>query len=100
MNCSDFEALKAELKAEIVNELRGQQPIRFVNPSVHLRDHIVGELKIESWTPQKYALYSSILTLVRWSVGINRISDLKSENLQKAKDKATQFIKVLKEAPQ
>lgn len=89
-------ALKAELKAELIQELWGQ---RTEKPWGEVRKDI--EKSLQGFdNPHRYRIMSAIGTIIRYTLDVKSVTLLSADQVPRAREIATQLIGILQqEAP-
>jgi hypothetical protein len=99
----NLEQLKAELKSEILQELKINKTTKAQHPWDEVKIHILKNLEAEvngtrvTWNPKLWQVYSTISNLIRYTLGISRIANLKPEDVGKAINCADQIFEILKQ---
>lgn len=90
MTQSELAALKAELKAELLEEMHPSQKSPWHKIRVEL------EAKLDRFdTHEKYVITSAIATIVRMSLGVKTVLKLPDDQAERAKEIANHVAEML-----
>ena len=90
----DLEALKAEIKAELLKELQKQPHVRIEKPWDEVKAIIIPRITGEDSYTQ-YHLLTAISTIIRYALDIRHLKYLTSDNVGAAKAIATQILDII-----
>jgi hypothetical protein len=95
MTQAELEALKAQIKAELLQEMRNAPGVRIPRPWNKIRDDLLKDL--ESYdTIEQYQFTSAVSTIVRLALGVRNVLLMSERQAEIAASMAKEILEILK----
>ncbi len=94
MTNKELEALKEQIKAEVMQELQQKPGPKPPKPWDEIKKMISERVNVEPY--KYYQITSAISTLIRYSLSIRKVGDMTFDDLPKAKEIADTILNLTK----
>lgn len=98
MTPTELAALKEQIKAELMQEISKAPKARFPKPWDEVKEAFLPRLaKVNPYT--QYQIITAISTIIRYSLGIQNVSMLTYDQVERAKEIANRVLDIAEPAP-
>lgn len=95
MTQAELEALKAQIKAELLQEMRNAPGVRLPRPWNKIRDDLLKKLE-DYDTMEQYQFTSAVSTIIRLALGVRNVLLMSEEQAKVAASMANEILGILR----